>query len=194
MRPQRIERDQKEQPRDAPRPAPNQADVTTSVGVGVFGQLGQAEEAARRLQEAGFDHQDISLVSKRPGEAPTVEAGETHADKGTVAGTAVGAILGGAIGLAAFAIPGIGPLIAAGPIVGAITGALSGGGVGALVGSFVGLGIPTDHAKQYEEAVRAGGVVLAVRAHNSATADRALQVLRGAGAREVTSYGAMYNT
>jgi uncharacterized membrane protein len=156
--------------------------------VGVFDIYDQAMRAERDLEAAGFPREDFSVVMKREGSAPHLGAEQTHAAQGTAAGAAVGAAAGAAAGLALLAIPGLGPLLAIGPIATAITAALSGAGIGGLAGSFVGLGVPTDHAKAYEEAVRAGGVVLAVRVQTPDEADRALQSLRAHGAREVNRF------
>ena len=103
-------------------------------------------------------------------------------------GVSTGAIVGGAIGLAALAIPGIGPLLAAGPIAAALGGAVAGGALGGLIGSLVGLGIPTEHAKEYEAAVRSGGIVVAIKVADQEGCDRAAEILRRHGAQEATSY------
>jgi hypothetical protein len=185
------------QPQPARRPeqvapdAANESNVlNTRLAVGIFDSLDQARTAWRDLEAAGYAAQDISVVAKNEGAAPHLGAEETHAQHGTAAGAGIGAILGGAAGLAALAIPGIGPLLAAGPIVAAISGALAGGSIGGLVGSFVGLGVPTQHAEEYERAVRAGGVVVAVRAPTHTAADHAAHILRQQQARDVTTFTA----
>jgi hypothetical protein len=156
--------------------------------VGVFDRSEQAAAAARALPAQGFPAGDVSLVHRSPEQAPQVGAEETKAGTGAVAGASAGAVLGGLAGLLALAIPGIGPLVAAGPIAAALSGALAGGALGGLVGSFAGLGIPTDHAQAYEAAVRAGAAVVAVKTPDQAAADRACAVMREHGAREVSSY------
>src|SRR5436853_7231638 len=120
------------------------------VVVGMFDSRARAEAAHAALRHAGFSEENISEVMQPTESAPEVAAGETRAKKGSVVGVSTGAIVGGAIGLAALAIPGIGPLLAAGPIAAALGGAVAGGALGGLIGSLVGLGIPTEHAKEYE--------------------------------------------
>ena len=97
-------------------------------------------------------------------------------------------MLGGIAGLAALAIPGIGPFIAAGPIVAALSGATTGGAMGALAGSFAGLGVPSDHAAKYEEAIRSGGTFISVKAADEAQAKRVSAVLEAHGAQRVSAY------
>jgi hypothetical protein len=155
--------------------------------VGIFERFEQAQAAANGLQAVGFRSADLSLVARPSGAVPEVGADETKSDQGLVVGASVGAVLGGIAGLAALTIPGIGPLIAVGPIAAALS-ALTGGALGGLIGSFAGLGIPEEHAKQYDAAVRAGGVVLAVRAADPAAADRASRILEQHGAHALTSY------
>lgn len=155
--------------------------------VGVFDDRGHAQAAASDLKSAGFRSDDISVVMRQQGAVPERGAGETKAEEGTVVGASVGAVLGGIAGLAALAIPGIGPILAAGPIAAAL-GALTGGALGGLIGSFSGLGIPTEHAKRYDAAVRDGGVVIAVRAENNSAAERASHILAQHGVREEASY------
>jgi len=155
--------------------------------VGVFDDRDHAQAAAHDLQTAGFRSEDISLVMQQQGTVPERGAGETKADEGTVVGASVGAVLGGIAGLAMLVIPGIGPLLAAGPIAAAL-GALTGGALGGLIGSFTGLGIPTEHAKRYDAAVRAGSIVIAVRAEDRSAEERASRILDQHGVREAASY------
>jgi hypothetical protein len=162
-------------------------DLKSRIVVAVFGRRDQAEAAMRDLQRAGVPLDDISLVMQQPGSSPEVGAGATKADEGTVAGVAGGAVLGGIVGLAALAIPGIGPLLAAGPLAVAL-GALAGGALGALAGSFAGLGIPTEQAKEYEAAVRAGGIVVTAKAPDQAAEDRLSAIIQQHGPRSVGSY------
>lgn len=157
--------------------------------VGVFQSHADLDSAYRALLDLGLRQDDISLVHQRGEEAPPVGAGDTHAASGAVGGAAIGAVLGGiAAGLAAIAIPGIGPLLVAGPIASIIGGALTGGAVGTLVGSFAGLGIPTEHAQRYEEAVRSGGTFLAVKTASGDEAERVQRLLDEHGATQVASY------
>lgn len=156
--------------------------------IGIFDGFAPADAARGKLREAGFSDEDISVVMQPSGTAPELPAGDTKADQGAVVGASTGAIAGGVLGLLALAIPGIGPLLAAGPLAAALGGALTGGALGGLIGSFTGLGVPTEHAKEYEAAVRAGGVVLTLRVPDQAAADRASDILRSNQARNVESY------
>jgi hypothetical protein len=111
----------------------------------------------------------------------------TKAEQGTATGATTGAVMGGVAGLAALAIPGLGLVLAAGPIAVAL-GALVGGALGGLVGSFAGLGIPTEQAKAYEAAVRAGGVVMTVHVADRDAGERVTGVMREQGATQAASY------
>jgi hypothetical protein len=156
--------------------------------VGVFDRAEDADRGARALQAQGFAADDISVVCKGSDSAPPVGAEETKSGAGTAAGASAGAVIGGLAALAALAIPGIGPLVAVGPLAAALGGAAAGGALGGLVGSFAGLGIPTDHAERYEAAIRSGGIFVAVKTADEAAADRAGGVLKQHGARLVSSY------
>jgi hypothetical protein len=175
--------------RDAPGKGPQgiAPDMQARTVVGVFERFEQAAAAQHALLAAGFRDADISLVMQQSGSAPELGADDTKASQGTVTGASVGAVLGGVAGLAALAIPGIGPILAAGPIAAAV-GALTGGALGGLIGSFSGLGIPTENAKEYDAAVRSGGVVLAVRVADHARDDYVSQLLKQHGAGNTASY------
>jgi hypothetical protein len=155
--------------------------------VGVFERGEQAQAALDDLEQAGFPRDDISLVLQQPGSPAEVGAGQTKADQGMATGASAGAVLGGLAGLAALAIPGIGPLLAAGPIAAAL-GAMGGDALGGLVGSFTGLGIPTEQAKQFEDAVRAGGVVVAAKVADREEEQRASRILEQHRPRNIGSY------
>jgi hypothetical protein len=184
-----TEQEQRIPKRDDPGKGPEgiAPDLQARSVVGIFDRVEDAEATLNDLRAAGFADADISLVMQQRGTAPERGAGETKASEGTVAGASIGAVLGGIAGLAALAIPGIGPLLAAGPIAAAL-GALTGGALGGLVGSFSGLGIPTEHAKSYDAAIRAGGIVLAVRAPDREADERAGRIMDQHGARERSSY------
>jgi hypothetical protein len=162
-------------------------DLSARIVIGVFEHADAAQAAMKDLEAAGYAHDDISLVMQQPGRPPEIGAGETKANEGIVAGVSAGAVLGGIAGLAAMAIPGVGAILAAGPIAAAL-GALSGAALGGLVGSFMGLGVPTEQAKEYEQAVRAGGVVVAVKVDDREDEQRASEVMRGHDPRAVHSY------
>ena len=139
------------------------------------------------LEASGYPREDISLVMQERGSAPEIGAEATHADTGIATGVGAGAVLGGIAGLAALAIPGVGPLLAAGPLA-ALLGAVSGAALGGLLGSFTGLGIPTEAAKEYEAAVREGGVVVAAKAADADNEKRITDVLQQHGPRTGHSY------
>jgi hypothetical protein len=149
---------------------------------------GAAQAAAAALRQRGVAEEDISLVRRGEETPPAASADDTKAGAGTAAGVSAGAVIGGALGLAALAVPGVGPLLAAGPIAAALGGAIAGGAVGGLIGSFAGLGVPTEEAETYERAVRAGAIVLAVKAPDEETADAYTRLLQENGATQVNSY------
>jgi len=161
---------------------------------GIYKSSTAAEMAADALVSAGFSNSDISVLM------PDVQSTREFAhEKNTKApeGTTTGAISGGAIGgtlgllagIGAIAIPGIGPFIAAGPIMGALAGMGAGGAVGGLVGALVGMGIPEYEAKRYEGRVKDGGVLLSVHCDSSEECDRAKEILKRTGAEDVASSG-----
>jgi len=118
---------------------------------------------------------------------------DTKAPEGTTAGVTAGGVIGGTLGvlagIGALAIPGVGPFIAAGPIMGALAGVGVGGVVGGLIGALVGLGIPEYEAKRYEGRLRDGGVLLSVHCDTSEEIKRAKNLLKETGAEDVASAG-----
>ena len=116
---------------------------------------------------------------------------ETKAPEGTAAGAGVGAVVGGTLGLlagiGALAIPGVGPLIAAGPIMGALAGVGAGGAVGGLVGALVGMGIPEYEAKRYEGRVKEGGILVSVHCDTSEEISKAKDLFKATGADDIAS-------
>lgn len=169
------------------------AEKNTSV-FGIYPSVASAEAAANALVQAGFMNSDISVLApdqSTPREMGTEKA--TKAPEGTAAGATTGGVLGGTLGLlagiGALAIPGVGPFIAAGPIVGALAGLGAGGAVGGLVGALVGLGIPEYEAKRYEGRVKDGGTLLSVHTGTSERVTLAKQVLERTGAEDISSSG-----
>lgn len=156
--------------------------------VGVFEDRSSLDDAYRELLASGISGDDVSILSQGDAAAPPMSSGDTNAGTGTAVGATAGVVLGGIVGLAALAIPGVGPLIAAGPIVAALAGATTGGAVGALAGSFAGLGVPSEHATQYEEAVRGGGTFISVKTPDTDAAKRAAAVLEAHGAQRISNY------
>jgi hypothetical protein len=162
--------------------------TANGVVVGIFDRQAHAEETLSQLERDGFPRDDISLVMQQPDSSQNpIGPGKTKADQGTVMGVSAGAVLGGIAGLAALAIPGVGALLAAGPIAAAL-GAMGGAALGGLVGSFTGLGIPSAQAKQFDEAVRAGQVVVAVKIVDRPAEERARDIMQRQQARSVSSY------
>jgi len=161
---------------------------------GIFRSRDQAENAVDRLVAAGFRTEDISvLLPENVGTKDFAHEKNTKAPEGTTTGAVTGGIVGGTLGLlagiGALAIPGLGPFIAAGPIMGALAGLGAGGAVGGLVGALVGMGIPEYEAKRYEGRVKEGGILMSVHADNSDWTDRAKEILKEVGAEDVSSTG-----
>ena len=161
---------------------------------GIFSNRAAAESAVDRLTGAGFSQSDVSVLMADRGSSQDFAAEKhTKAPEGTTTGATVGGVTGGTLGLlaglGALAIPGVGPLIAAGPIMGALAGLGVGGAVGGLIGALVGLGIPEYEAKRYEGRVNEGGVLVSVHCESSAEASRAKEILRAAGGEDVASSG-----
>jgi hypothetical protein len=148
---------------------------------GIYPSSLDAERGAADLISAGFSSPDISVL------LPDLRS--SKAPEGSSAGATAGGLLGGALGILAGAgalvIPGIGPMVAAGPILAGLAGPGVGGAVGGLVGALAGLGVPEDEAKRYEGRVKDGGTLLSVHCENPARAKRAKQVLNSSGADDV---------
>src|SRR5712671_6461853 len=160
----------------------------------IFPSRTEAERAVNDLTSAGFSNQDVSvLMADRQGAKDFAAEKNTKAPEGATTGAGVGGAVGGTLGLlagiGALAIPGVGPLIAAGPIMGALAGLGVGGTVGGLVGALVGLGIPEYEAKRYEGRVKDGGVLLSVHCDSSQEVSRAKDILKATGADDIASTG-----
>jgi len=141
----------------------------------------QAIRIANRLRNSGFSPSDISILAPdRGGIRDLGHENATKAPEGATAGAASGALLGGALGwlagVGALAIPGVGPLIAAGPILATLTGAAIGGTAGGLTGGLVGMGIPEYEAQQYEGKLREGNILMCVHAEDTDEAARVRQI------------------
>jgi hypothetical protein len=161
---------------------------------GIYATPATAEAAVDHLLARGFTNEAISVLLPDD-ETTRAFAHEKHtkAPEGTAVGVSTGGIIGGTLGLlagiGALAIPGVGPLIAAGPIMGALAGLGVGGAVGGIVGALVGMGIPEFEAKRYEGAVKNGGTLLSVHCDTSDQISAAKQALRDTGARDISSAG-----
>lgn len=161
---------------------------------GIYKSRATAEAAVDQLVSAGFSNQDVSvLMSDNQGSKDFAAEKNTKAPEGTAAGVGVGGTVGGTLGLlagiGALAIPGVGPLIAAGPIMGALAGLGVGGAVGGIVGALVGLGIPEYEAKRYEGRVKDGGILVSVHCDSSQEISKAKDVLKATGADDIASSG-----
>jgi hypothetical protein len=161
---------------------------------GIYATPGTAEAAVDHLVAKGFTNAAISVLL--PDDESTrafAHEKSTKAPEGTAAGATTGGIIGGTLGLLTglgmLAIPGVGPIIAAGPIVAALAGVGAGGAVGGIVGALVGMGIPEYEAKRYEGAVKGGGTLLSVHCDTSEQIDVAKQALKETGARDISSAG-----
>ena len=161
---------------------------------GIYRTIGQAEETVNRLVAAGFSHDDISVLL--PDNDSTKEFAhkkDTKAPEGTTTGVTAGGAIGGALGLlagiGALAIPGVGPFIAAGPIMATLAGVGVGGAVGGLIGALVGMGIPEYEAKRYEGRIKEGGILLSAHCDTSEEITRAKDILKETGAEDIASSG-----
>jgi len=159
---------------------------------GIYATPGTAEAAVDYLIAKGFTNSAISVLL--PDDESTrsfAHEKSTKTPEGTTTGVATGGAIGGTLGLlagiGALAIPGVGPLIAAGPIMAALAGLGVGGAVGGLVGALVGMGIPEYEAKRYEGAVKEGGTLLSVHCDTSAQVDVAKTSLKETGAKDIAS-------
>jgi hypothetical protein len=146
------------------------------------------------LRAAGFRGTDISvLMPENVGTKDFVHKKDTKAPEGATTGVASGALIGGAlgwlVGIGALAIPGLGPFIAAGPIMGLLAGAGAGGAVGGVAGALIGMGIPEYEAKRYEGRVKSGGILLSVHCDSSEWVKRGKTLLDRTGAEEIATAG-----
>ena len=161
---------------------------------GIFKSRVAAEKCIDTLLGSGFRNDDISVL------APDVDATRelateknTKAPEGATAGATTGGVVGGTLGLlagiGALAIPGLGPFIAAGPIMGALAGLGVGAAAGGLIGALVGMGIPEYEAKRYEGRVKDGGILVSVHCDNGDWTTKAKDILKKTGAEDISSTG-----
>jgi len=161
---------------------------------GIYRDRQRAEQGVDALRMAGFRNSDVSaLLPDNVGTKDFAHEKSTKVPEGAATGGTSGAVLGGALGwlagIGALAIPGVGPFIAAGPIMGALAGAGVGGTVGGLIGALVGMGIPEYEAKRYEGRVKDGGILLSVHCDDSSWVKRAKEILKNTGAEDISSAG-----
>jgi hypothetical protein len=159
---------------------------------GIYPSYVNVESGVDGLKAAGFSNRDISvLFPQSAGSKDFAHEKGTKAPEGATAGAGTGVVLGGTmgwlLGIGALAIPGLGPFIAAGPIMAALAGAGVGGAVGGVTGALVGMGIPEYEAKRYEGRVKDGGILLSVHSDSSDWTKRAKQILEATGAQDISS-------
>src|ERR1700726_1835649 len=151
-----------------------------------------AATIVEKLKSAGFSENDISvLFPDKGGTRDFAHKKETKMPEGATVGASTGGVVGGTIGLlagiGALAIPGLGPFIAAGPIMAGLAGLGVGGAVGGFTGALIGMGIPEYEAKRYESRLQKGGILLSVHCDTSEEIKRAKEVLKQTSAEDVTS-------
>ena len=159
---------------------------------GIYQDRLSTENAVSALREAGFRNTDISvLFPENVGTKDLAHEKNTKAPEGVTTGASSGAVIGGTLGLlagiGALAIPGLGPFIAAGPIMAALAGVGAGGVVGGVTGALIGMGIPEYEAKRYEGRVKTGGVLLSVHSDDDHWTQRAKKILEQTGAQDIAS-------
>lgn len=157
---------------------------------GIYRSRGAADNGVATLKNNGFRMSDISLLlPQETGSQDFIHMKSTKAPEGAATGAGAGAVVGGALGLlagiGALAIPGIGPFIAAGPIMASLAGIGVGGAVGVVSGALIGFGIPEYEAKRYEGFVKDGGILISVHVDDSDWAEKAQSLLEATGAKDV---------
>ena len=161
---------------------------------GIYQSVDHAEQGVDTLIAAGFANSAISVLTPDTGSTRDfAHHKDTKAPEGATAGVTTGGVIGGTLGIlagvGALAIPGVGPFIAAGPIMAGLAGLGIGGAVGGLVGALVGMGIPEYEAKRYEGHVKDGGTLLSVHCDTSDQVSRAKDLLKSTGATDISSTG-----
>ncbi len=159
---------------------------------GIYLTRSDVETAVTALRDVGFSNSDVSvLVPENLGSRDLVTEKGTMAPEGAAVGAGSGAAVGGAlgwlVGVGALAIPGIGPVIAAGPLVAALAGIGVGGALGGFAGVLIGVGIPEDEAKRYEGRLLNGGILVAVHCETSEEIKRAKGIMEVTGAEDIAS-------
>ncbi|NLL47459.1 MAG: hypothetical protein GX249_02650 [Firmicutes bacterium] len=160
-----------------------------STVIGVFSDISTAESAVRALRDKGFQDNEISILAKDSKKGQKTESRDMEMGSDSIAdGTTWGGALGGAAGLlagvGALAIPGIGPIVAAGPLAGVLSGAVTGG----VAGGLIDLGIPEERGRQYEQNLKQGGILAVIETSDDKVND-ASSILRQNGAKDVESHG-----
>lgn len=151
----------------------------------------QTEKIVQDLKAGGFSNNDISvLFPDKSGTKDFAHEKNTKVPEGAATGAGTGGILGGAlgwlVGIGALAIPGVGPFIAAGPIMAALAGAGVGAAVGGLTGALVGMGIPEYEAKRYEGKIKEGNILISVHSEDRDEIKRAKEIFERNGAHDIS--------
>jgi len=159
---------------------------------GIVKSHSQAEQVVEGLQDSGFPVSEISvLLPDKEGKHDIGHVKATKAPEGATTGATTGGVTGGVLGLlagiGALAIPGVGPFIAAGPIMAALSGAAIGATTGGVVGALVGMGIPEVEAKRYEGKLKCGNYLIAVHVRDGEEKDRAKEIFKSAGAEDIST-------
>jgi hypothetical protein len=162
--------------------------------LGIYANYSSVESAVDVLKAAGFRNTDISvLFPQKAGSKEFAHDKGTRVPEGAAVGAGTGAVLGGTlgwlVGIGALAIPGLGPFIAAGPIMAVLAGIGVGGTAGGITGALIGLGIPEHEAKRYEIRVKEGGILLSVHSDNAEWTKRATEILERTGAQDISLPG-----
>src|SRR6188768_2336162 len=161
---------------------------------GIYPSYETVDRGVDALRAAGYRNTDISvLFPENEGTKDFAHEKGTKAPEGATTGAGTGAVVGGTLGwlagIGALAIPGLGPFIAAGPIMAALAGVGVGGAVGGLTGALIGMGIPEFEAKRYEGRIKEGGILLSVHCDDSDWTKKAKEILEQSGGQDVTSTG-----
>lgn len=161
----------------------------------VFGLVNdekKVESIISQLKTAGFPYNDISvLFPDKKGTRDFATANHTKAPEGAVVGAGAGGVVGGTLGLLAgigtLAIPGLGPFIAAGPIMAALSGAAAGAAVGGITGALIGMGVPEFEAKRYEGKVKGGSILISVHTKDATQIKRVTEIFERAGTEDISA-------
>ena len=158
---------------------------------GIYPSLTSMEIGVDELKSSGFRNTDISVLYPESAGTRISHEKSTKAPEGATTGASAGLVVGGALGwlmgIGALALPGVGPFIAAGPLMGALAGAGMGGTLGGIAGALIGMGIPEYEAKRFEGQVKNGGILLSVHSDNSDLTKRAKEVLKRTGAQDIAA-------
>jgi hypothetical protein len=159
--------------------------------IGLVSSVAEAEKVLNELERAGFSTDDISaLFPDKTGTRDFAHVHHTKAPEGAVAGVSAGGAIGGTLGLlagvGALSVSGLGPFVAAGPILSALSGAAAGAAVGGITGALIGMGVPEIEARQYEGKLERGSILLSVHVDDAEQRDRAKNILERHGAVDIT--------